>query len=405
MTFSPPQRNLSSPRGEYGICARCIMDTGDPEIRFDEKGVCNHCHTYDQVIARYVVKGERGERELEAIAAGVRAKGAGKRYDCIVGLSGGADSTYVAWLARRKLGLRPLAVHLDNGWNSETAVRNIENIVRRLDIDLYTEVLDWEEFRSLQLAFLRASTPDCEIPTDHAIVGALYRAAVRNGVGFIINGSNYATEQMVPRTWSYGHFDWRYLSAVNRRFGDRPLRTFPRLSLFNLKVGYPILRRIQQVYPLNYLEYDKAEARRIVERELGWQDYGGKHHESIYTRFYQAWLLPKKFGVDKRRSHLSCLVNCGKLSRDAALAEMARPAADPAQLEIDRRFVIKKLGLTEAQFDEIVKAPLRSFWDFPSYDLDPPLWDRAMTRAIAAIASGNPLLYPLRLLGRWLLRR
>ena len=403
MTFEVPVRQLGA-RRDYRICARCIMDTSDPEISFDENGVCNHCHTYDEVMALYVVKGNAGRETLEGLAAAVRREGAGKRYDCIIGLSGGADSTYVAYLAKRQLGLRPLAVHLDNGWNSETAVRNIENIVSRLDIELYTEVLDWEEFRSLQLAFLRASTPDCEIPTDHAIAGTLYRVALKHGLRFIVHGSNFATEQMVPRTWSYGHFDWGYLKAVNARFGERPLRSFPYCSLFDLKVRYPILLRMRQIFPLNYLDYDKTRAREIVQREAGWEDYGGKHHESIYTRFYQAWLLPRKFGVDKRRSHLSCLINYGKLSREAALAELAKPAADAAQLEIDRRFVIKKLGLTEAQFEEIVRAPLRSFWDYPSYEKTPPLWDRLFTRAVRAILSGNPLLHPLRLIGRRLMR-
>ena len=380
------------------------MDTSDPEIVFDEQGVCNHCRTYDEVMALYVVKGAAGEAELQTIAAKIRGEGRGKRYDCIIGLSGGADSTYVAYLAKRKLGLRPLAVHLDNGWNSEIAVRNIENIVQRLEIDLYTEVLDWEEFRSLQRAFLRASTPDCEIPTDHAIAGTLYRVAIRQGVRFIVHGSNFATEQMVPRTWSYGHFDWRYIKAVNARFGERPLRKFPHCSLFDLRVRYPLIHRIRQIFPLNYLDYDKSRAREIVEREAGWKDYGGKHHESIYTRFYQTWLLPQKFGIDKRRSHLSCLVNYGKLDRAAALAEICMPAVDAVQLEIDRRFVMKKLGLSEADFDALMKAPLRSFWDYPSYEESPPLWDRLLNRAIAMVLSGNPLLRPVRSIGRFMMR-
>ena len=349
------------------------MDTSDPEIEFDAAGVCSHCHTYDTVIAEQTMKGEAGRAAFDQLVDGIRTEGAGKRYDCIVGLSGGVDSSYVAYLARQH-GLRPLAVHLDNGWNSEIAVRNIETIVNRLGIDLYTEVLDWEEFRSLQVAFLRASTPDCEIPTDHAINAVLRRVAVKNGVHCIINGGNFATELMVPRSWSHGHFDWRYIQAVAAQHGDRRIRSFPHMTLFDVEVRYRRLHGIRDVFPLNYLEYDKAAAIQTIERELGWQNYGGKHHESIYTRFYQTWLLPRKFGVDKRRPHLSCLVAGGQMTRACALEQIARPPLGEQQLEIDRRFVVKKLGLDEAEFDAIVRAPIRSFWDYPSYEASRPLW-------------------------------
>jgi N-acetyl sugar amidotransferase len=343
------------------------MDTTDPEIAFDDAGVCHHCRRYDAIIARDTKSGEAGRAALDQIADRIRRAGAGKRYDCVIGLSGGVDSSYVAYLAKH-LGLRPLAVHLDNGWNSETAVRNIETIVNRLGIDLFTEVLDWEEFRSLQVAFLRASTPDCEIPTDHAIRATLFAAAAREGVRYIVNGVNVATELIMPRAWSHGHFDWRYVKAVADRHGDRPLRTFPRCTLFDMEIRYRWLQPVEQVFPLNYIEYDKSAAMETIASELGWQAYGGKHHESIYTRFYQTWLLPKKFGVDKRRAHLSCLVAGGRTTRQCALAHIAQPAIDAEQMEIDRRFVVKKLGLSEPEFDAIVRAPIRSFADYPSYE-------------------------------------
>jgi hypothetical protein len=270
-----------------------------------------------------------------------------------------------------------------------------------------TEVLDWEEFRSLQVAFLRASTPDSEIPTDHAIAATLYHAAMREGVRYLVNGGNLATEQMVPRSWSHGHSDWRYISAVNTRHGDRRLETFPHCTAFDLEVRYPVLRRIRQIFPLNYVEYDKAAATETIQRELGWQDHGGKHHESIYTRFYQTWLLPTKFGVDKRRPHLSCLVAGGKLSRACAQEEIARPAIDAGQLEIDRRFVVKKLGLSEAEFEAIATAPIQSFWDYPSYESTRPLWwERIMSGTMTLVRATGPVLDPFRRVGRrWLLRR
>jgi N-acetyl sugar amidotransferase len=372
---------LGQRRTPYQICAQCIMDTTDPEIVFDAAGVCNHCHRYARTIAADTLGGSQGRAALEAVAARIRRDGSGKPYDCVIGLSGGVDSSYIAYLTRQ-LGLRPLAVHVDNGWNSEVATRNIENIVTRLNIDLVTKVLDWEEFRSLQVAFLRSSTPDCEVATDHAIAAVLYRMAIRHGIKHLVHGTNLATEQMMPRTWSYGHFDWRYIRAVAAAHGGRPLKTFPHYTVFELEVSFPYLHRLREVLPLNMIDYDKAEALSVLKRELDWQAYGAKHHESIYTRFHQTWLLPKKFGVDKRRSHLSCLINAGQLSRGSALLEIARPPLDAGQLEIDRQFVIKKLGLSEAEFAAIAAAPIRSFWQYPSYEAERPfLWERVLGRA------------------------
>ena len=374
---------------EYQMCAQCIMDTTDPEILFDAAGVCNHCHRYHAVVATDTMRGAEGRAALESTASRIRADGKGKRYDCIIGLSGGVDSSYVAYLTR-ELGLRPLAIHLDNGWNSEIAARNIENVVKRLNIDLQTEVLDWAEFRSLQVAFLRASTPDCEIPTDHAITAVLYRAAIAHGVTYILNGVNLVTEQMMPRSWSYGHFDWRYVQSVARKHGDRPLRTFPHYTAFEHEVRFPFWNRIKEVLPLNYIDYNKADVTAVIERELGWRSYGSKHHESIYTRFTQTWLLPRKFGVDKRRAHVSCLINSGQLTREQGLAELARPALDERQFEIDRSFVIKKLALTPNEFAAIEAAPVRSFWDYESYAASRPFWWEGLAWRGARLLQDKP---------------
>jgi N-acetyl sugar amidotransferase len=353
----------------YRICTRCIMDTSDPEITFDENGVCNHCHDYERRVAAEVFRPPLGHQMLAATVAQIKRDGRRKRYDCILGLSGGVDSTYVAYLTKR-LGLRPLALHLDNGWDSDVAVRNIHNIVRKLDIDLETHVLDWEEFRSLQLAFLRASTPDSEIPSDHAIVSSLYQAAAKHKVRWIMDGSNIVTEIMVPPAWSRGHGDWRYIKGLNKAFGERPLKTYPHYGLLQVHLWYQGVRRIRRLPLLNYVDYDKPRAIEVLKRELDWEPYGAKHYESVYTKFYQGYILPRKFGFDKRRAHLSCLVLDGKISRERALEEMDRPAIDAEELRRDRVFVAKKLGLTEGELDEIMRLPRRAFWDYPSNERD-----------------------------------
>lgn len=359
---------FGQPHTRYQICRESIMDTSDPEIEFDENGVCHHVADYRSRVENEVFNGACGRRLLGNYLAQIKEQGRSKKYDCILGLSGGVDSTYVAYISK-KYELRPLAVHLDNGWNSETAVRNIENIVKILDLDLYTEVLDWEEFRSLQLAFLRASTPDCEIPTDHAIIATLYKTAAQNRVKWIMDGSNVVTEIMVPATWSHGHSDWGYIKALNDRFGTRPLKTYPHYTYYGLR-WYRDVLGIQRFPILNFLEFNKLEAMKVLERELGWTPYGGKHYESIYTRFYQGYILPQKFGFDKRRSHLSCLVLDGRITRDQALAEMQQPALDAEQEREDRDFVVKKLGVSHAEFDEIMNAARHTFWDYPSDERD-----------------------------------
>jgi N-acetyl sugar amidotransferase len=347
---------------EYRMCTRCVMDTTDPDIVFDGNGVCNHCHTYDRMVREYVVDGDEGLHQLDKLAEKIRRSGRNKKYDCIIGVSGGVDSTYVAYRVKQ-LGLRPLAVHLDNGWDSELAVKNIEETLKRLNIDLYTEVLDWEEFKDLQVSFLKASTPDSEIPTDHAIVALLANMAEKIGVRYIIIGNNVRTETHLPRAWSQGHFDWKYISGLQKRFGSRPLKTFPHFNFFTY---YRRMLTQQRIEILNYLGYNKKDALRVLQDELGWRYYGGKHYESIYTRFYQGYILPNKFGFDKRRSHLSSLVCSGEISRQQALDELKVPTYAPSMQEEDREYVVKKLGLTEEEFTAIMQAPKKSYWDYPS---------------------------------------
>lgn len=368
----------------YQMCERCVMDTTDPDIRFDPNGVCNHCKQYEEEIRTKVQPGLIGSKKIEGIIHAIKTHGADKPYDCILGVSGGVDSTYVAYLAKQYL-LRPLAVHFDNGWNSELAVRNIERALKKLDMDLYTYVVDWDEFKDLQLAFLRASIENAEIPTDHGINALLFKMAEEHGVKYILSGDNIATECVLPSAWSYEYWDLRLLTAIHQTYGRLPLKTFPTCSLTQL-VHYTFLRGIKRVYVLDYLPYNKAEAMRVLERELNWQYYGGKHYESIYTRFFQAYIVPKKFGYDKRRAHLSSLICAGQLSRLEALKELKEDPYDKTLLAEDKIYVMKKLGLSTEQFEEIMSLRKKSYRDFPSNHLAFSAI-RAMLRGLRKISS------------------
>jgi len=342
------------------------MDTSDPDIQFDSDGVCNHCRAYDEMVKREVLTGEEGRRRLEQTVAKILRDGVGKQYDCIIGVSGGVDSTFVAYKVKQ-LGLRPLAVHLDNGWDSELAVNNIHKTLEKLGIDLYTHVIDWEEFKDLQLAFLKASTPDSEIPTDHAIVSILYQTADRLGIKYVITGYNVRTEGTGTPAWSQGYYDWKYIESVHKQFGTVPLRTFPHMTR---REWLRFRRKQVWIHILDYVDYDKGEAIRTLGNELGYQYYGQKHFESIYTRFFQGYILPKKFGYDKRKFHFSSLICAGEMTREEALKTLKEPPYTPDMQEADRTYVIKKLGLAEHEFDEIMELPKKTIYDYPSHARD-----------------------------------
>jgi N-acetyl sugar amidotransferase len=340
------------------------MDTSDPEITFDAEGICNHCALYVELAPSRIKNDPDGRSELDRIVADMKSKGAGRDYDCIVGLSGGVDSSYVAYQVK-KLGLRALAVHLDNGWDSELAVKNIENIVAKLDMDLFTYVLDWEEFRDLQVAFFKASVVDIELLTDHAITAILYQQAIKHDVRYLVSGENFVTEVIMPTTWTHRKSDARNIKGIHKRFGRLPLRTFPFAGALRQRY-YRYVRRIGYLTILDYLDYNKEKAMKTLEEELGWRYYGGKHYESIFTRFYQSYVLPEKFGIDKRKAHLSVLINSGQMSRDEALAILEDPPADPELVRGDKGYVIKKLGFTDDEFEELMKAPRRDHRVYPS---------------------------------------
>lgn len=348
----------------YRVCARCVMDTSDPEIRFDGNGHCNHCIAYYQRARRELLEPEAAQRALAALVERIRSAGARREYDCIIGVSGGVDSTYTAYAVKR-LGLRPLAVHLDNGWNSELAVDNIKHTLEVLGIDLVTHVIDWPEFRDLQLSFLKASVPDTEMPTDHAIFAVLLNTAYRRGIRYVLTGSNIATEAIMPPSWNHNKWDLKHLRAIHRRFGTKKLRTFPQLGPAGF-LYYVLIKGIKYVPILNLLGYDKQMAKDVIARELGWRDYGGKHFESVFTRFYQGYILPRKFGYDKRRAHLSTLICAGTITREEALCELEKHPYDGYDLEGEIEYVAKKFGLTREAFEDLMARPLKRHLDYPA---------------------------------------
>jgi N-acetyl sugar amidotransferase len=340
------------------------MDTSDPNIEFNEAGLCNHCIQYENELSRRVFVGQEANEKLKDLVEKMKSHGKVKDYDCIIGVSGGVDSTYVAYLTKQ-LGLKPLAVHFDNGWNSELAVSNIEKTLDHLGIDLYTYVIDWEEFKDLQLSFLKASTPDGEIPTDHAINALLFREANKRGIKYIINGMNFAAESISVPGWAYGHSDWKYIKSVQYLFGSVKLKHYPKFTFFNL-FWWSIVRQIKVVSILNYVDYKKDAVMKVLQNELGWVYYGGKHYESVYTRFFQGYILPEKFGIDKRRAHLSDLIKSGQISREDALVELEKPGYEEQLFRQDKDFVIKKFDLNEASFKAILNLPAKTFRDYPN---------------------------------------
>jgi N-acetyl sugar amidotransferase len=354
----------------YRICTRCVMDTSDPNIQFNSLGQCNHCEGAIKMLNRglFLYSAEQKEKALRQLFSKIKTA-KGRNYDCIIGLSGGVDSSFVAYFVKQR-GLNPLAVHLDNGWNSEIAVQNIENVCRNLDIDLFTFVLNWEEFKDLQLAFLRASTPDSEIPSDHAIYSSMFKAAQKEKVKYVITGFNRNTESILPEAWSLGHYDWKYIKSIHKQFGSGQLSNFPHYGFISFVYRWlfkSFVPRIRMINILDYIDYDKQKAKEIITKNLGWKDYGMKHYESNYTKIYQAYILPQKFGFDKRRAHFSSLICSGSITREQALLELENPLYDADKLRIDLKYLCNKFEISLDEFNKILNLPPQNFSDYPSY--------------------------------------
>ncbi|KEQ13088.1 N-acetyl sugar amidotransferase [Endozoicomonas numazuensis] len=349
------------------VCNRCVMDTSAPSIEFDETGNCQFCSNYLKRLDS-MPSVETYSQQLNTLVDKIKSEGQGKEYDCIIGVSGGVDSTYVAYLVKN-LGLRPLAVHLDNGWNSELAVSNIEKTLTKLNIDLYTHVIDWDEFRDLQMSFLKASTPGMEIPSDHAIYAVLNKMAARYKIRYIINGSNFKMEYIMEPAWSemVGQMDWKLIKNVHKQFGRVKLKTYPHFSRMDLYFSR-FVNRCSVVNILDYVDFSKNEAMKVIQDKLGWVYYGGKHYESIYTRFTQAYIQPRKFAIDKRKAHYSNLICMGEMTRDEALLALKEDAyPDESMKDKDLQFFKKKMGVSDEEFNVLMNQPVKAYKDYKGY--------------------------------------
>tara|TARA_A100001011_G_scaffold310715_1_gene327473 strand:- start:1243 stop:2352 length:1110 start_codon:yes stop_codon:yes gene_type:complete len=348
----------------YQICQRCVMDTSDPDIRFDEDGNCNHCETFLEESKSIKPQGLEREQRLKDLIESIKKSGKNKKYDCLIGVSGGTDSSYVAYIVK-ELGLKPLAVHMDNGWNSEESVKNIRNLCTRLNIDYESYVLDWDEFKDIQLSVLKSSIVEVEIPTDVAIVSILHKVASRNNIKYIIGGGNYATEGILPDLWFYNPKDLKLLKSIQKQFGSKKIKTFPTFD-WKAEIFYKFIKRIRMVYLLNLLPYDKQEALSILKDKVGYHEYGGKHHESVYTRFIQSYFQPVKFNLDYRRATLSSQICSGSVTREEALKQLEELPYNIPQVKKDKDYVSKKFGITLQEFESILNAPPKSYKDYPN---------------------------------------
>ncbi|CAM4147294.1 N-acetyl sugar amidotransferase [Comamonas aquatilis] len=352
---------------KYQCCTRCVMDTTDSEITFDSQGVCNHCRQFDERAGREWFPNEEGRRRWAEMVQQIKVSGKGQEYDCILGLSGGVDSSYLA-LKVHEWGLRPLVMHVDAGWNSELAVANIEAIVKHCGYDLHTHVVDWEDMRDLQLAYLRAAVANQDVAQDHIFFSSLYHFATRNRVRYILSGGNLATEGIFPSAWHGSAMDSVNLKAIHKKYGERKLAKYETISFFDCYLWYPFVKKMRTVRPLNYMPYDKAAALKELEETVGYKPYPRKHGESVFTKLFQNYYLPQKFGMDKRRPHFSSLIVSGQMTRDEVLEKLQEPLYSPAELEIDITYFCKKLRISRQEFDELMRAPIHHYTEFPNWD-------------------------------------
>lgn len=349
----------------YQICTNCIMDTSDSNIAFDERGWCDYCNNYYRNILPHWHTDERGAALLQPVIDRIKREGKGKSHDCLIGISGGVDSSYLTYVAVEKLGLRPLMFHVDAGWNSQQAVNNIERLIDSLGLDLHTYVVDWREMRDLQLAFFKAQVPHLDTPQDHAFFAALYNFGAQHRMKYILTGANYSTECVrEPLEWHYHASDLTQLHDIHRRFGTTPLKHFPRADILKYKIYYRFVKGVQVVKPLNFMPYDKEKAMQELVDRFGWQRYSHKHYESRFTRFYEGYWLPTKFGFDKRRAHFSSLILTNQMTREEALQRIAQPAYDDTTIKQDFEYVATKLDLTVEELRSLLNGAKKSYRDY-----------------------------------------
>ena len=352
----------------YKICSNCIMDTTDSTLTFDDRGWCDYCNNYHSNIVNNWDTGRKGERELFETVEKIKAQGKGKEFDCIIGVSGGLDSSYLTYIAKEKLGLRPLLLHVDAGWNTVQAVGNIEKLVDSLDLDLYTEVINWEEIKDLQVALLKSQIPYQDIAQDTAFFSALYKFARENNIKYTLTGGNYSTECCrEPEEWgAYPGIYKTLILDIHSKFGKFPLKTFPIVDVFTSKIYYKYIFGMNVFKPLNLLPYIKEDAEILLKERFGWEKFQHKHHESRFTRFFEDYWLPRKFGFDRRKAHFSSLILTGQMTRDEALNRIKKPELDEHFLEREFEYVAHKLDLTVDELREIFNGENKSSYDYKS---------------------------------------
>jgi N-acetyl sugar amidotransferase len=349
----------------YQICKKCISDTSDLSIYFDTNGVCNHCKDWLPRIDKLPRDKATEDSNLVSIAKKIKTAGSKNQYDCMIGLSGGVDSSYIVHLAY-KLALKPLIIHFDNGWNSELAISNIEKLVKKCNFELQTLVVDWEEFRDLQKAYLRASVIDVEVPTDHAIIATMFKSAKKYKIKYILSGGNIATESGMPEAWTWPKKDLTNLKNIHSKYSKTPLKSYPTRSIWEDIFVKKLNTGVKDIRILDHINYSKTKAIKTLEEQYDWKYYGGKHYESVFTKFYQAYILPTKFGIDKRRVHLSSLIRNSEITRDQALEEMSKDIYPQNELYEEKEYVLKKLGFSSKEFDEIMSKKPKDHIEFGS---------------------------------------
>jgi len=350
---------------KYQICTNCVMDTSDSRITFDERGVCDHCNDFNTNVKPNWHTDERGRAEIEKLVAKIKKKGEGRDFDCLLGMSGGVDSSYLLHLAVKEFGLRPLVFHVDGGWNSELAVHNIQVMIDKLGLDLYTEVINWEEMKDFQLAFFKSGVPHIDIPQDHAFIATLYNFADKYNIKYILNGGNISTECVRnPMEWLYYGTDMAQLKDIMKRYSTIEMKTYPFSSIFRHKFYLRYIRGVQVVKPLNYMPYIKENALKFLADEYGWTPYPQKHFESRFTKFYEGYWLPERFGFDTRRVQFSSLILTGQMTREDALKKLVSPAYNPETIDEEFNYIATKLGITSEELRSYFTMPKKFYWDY-----------------------------------------
>lgn len=354
---------------KYQVCTRCVMDTTDSKIVFDDNGVCDHCLDFEQNVRPNWHTDARGRADLEKIVAKIKRDGKGRDYDCIMGMSGGADSSYLLHMAVKEFGLRPLVFHVDGGWNADDAVHNINVMIDKLNLDLFTEVINWEEMKDFQLTFLKSGLPNIDIPQDHAFVATLYNFADKHKIKYIVNGGNISTECVRnPLEWLYYGTDMALIADLRKRFSNNPMKTYPFSSVLRHKFFLRYVRKIQVVKPLNYFPYIKSEAVKFLEDEYSWKAPTQKHFESRFTKFYEGYWLPKKFGYDTRKVQCSSLILTGQMTREEALKILEQPAIKDEDAKHDFEYVATKLGISIDELQVYFKQPNKTYKDYKNQE-------------------------------------